>query len=552
MNGSYTVKPASNKWDIYPSVSDHYTYGGSPTLTGKARLGNITWKIYTDANGDQEINKSFSELSAGNYWTRASVVIDNYYDMNSVYLPFTVDKADSTLVINDDVSKTYDGMPINTPSDFTINGTTKTPNPGTWSVVKGNNGEDLPVNDPTPINAGTYKYKVTVDGDDNHESATAEKEFEIKPAKNTISFVKDNLDTVYTGEAVETPAVEQVANGAVTYTWEQLDKNNKWHIIDNAPVHAGHYRVTATSFGNNNYESQTVTLPFEIAQASNSWTKELSLSKWSYKGTVEDPAAAAKIGDVEFYYSRVADDFSNAGTAKPTASGKWYIKVVVKETADYEGLESDPIEFYIDTINAAKYYTLTAKAGENGKISPDGVAVAGEKTNWTYTITPNEGYEIADVLVDSKSVGAVSTYTFEEIDGDHTIEASFKEAGKKDPQKDVTVDTDGNIILPGADLNDTADDIKISTGKDGSRPTYKEDEKVVITADGSVISRPGLADITAGANWKVALDGTVTDTEGNVYKTDGKVYGTDGSIKNADGSYAQPAKPMIESAEASL
>ena len=293
-----------------------------------------------------------------------------------------------------------------------------------------------------------------------------------------------------------------------------------------------------------------MTLPFEIAQASNSWTKELSLSKWSYKGTVEDPAAAAKIGDVEFYDSRVADDFSNAGTAKPTASGKWYIKAVVKETADYEGLESDPIEFYIDNINAAKYYTLTAKAGENGKISPDGVAVAGEKTNWTYTITPNEGYEIADVLVDSKSVGAVSTYTFEEIDGDHTIEASFKEAGKKDPQKDVTVDTDGNIILPGADLNDTADDIKISTGKDGSRPTYKEDEKVVITADGSVISRPGLADITAGANWKVALDGTVTDTDGNVYKTDGKVYGTDGSVKNADGSYAQPAKPMIESAEA--
>ncbi len=44
----------------------------------------------------------------------------------------------------------------------------------------------------------------------------------------------------------------------------------------------------------------------------------------------------------------------------------------------------------------------------------------------TFTITPKEGYKIADVLIDGKSVGAVTSYKFEEVTKAHTITASFK------------------------------------------------------------------------------------------------------------------------------
>ena len=44
----------------------------------------------------------------------------------------------------------------------------------------------------------------------------------------------------------------------------------------------------------------------------------------------------------------------------------------------------------------------------------------------TFTIAPADGYEIADVLVDSKSVGAVSSYTFENVRASHTIKAVFE------------------------------------------------------------------------------------------------------------------------------
>ena len=71
------------------------------------------------------------------------------------------------------------------------------------------------------------------------------------------------------------------------------------------------------------------------------------------------------------------------------------------------------------------YYTITATAGEGGSISPSGSTRVREGRDQTYTITPDGGYHIFDVLVDGKSVGAVSSYTFDNVQKRHTIEAIF-------------------------------------------------------------------------------------------------------------------------------
>ena len=73
--------------------------------------------------------------------------------------------------------------------------------------------------------------------------------------------------------------------------------------------------------------------------------------------------------------------------------------------------------------------TITATAGNGGSISPAGEVVVAKGTDQKFTITPDSGYAIADVKVDGKSEGAVSTYTFENVTGDHTIEASFRSTG---------------------------------------------------------------------------------------------------------------------------
>lgn len=123
-----------------------------------------------------------------------------------------------------------------------------------------------------------------------------------------------------------------------------------------------------------------------------------------------------------------------------------------------------PGQFSPFALVDAQAYTITATAGENGSISPNGSVTVTEGDNQTFTITANSGYHIEDVLVDGKSVGAVSTYTFEDVAANHTITATFD---------------------------------RISSGGGGGTTRY------TITAeagDGGSISPSGRVSVTAGAN----------------------------------------------------
>lgn len=73
------------------------------------------------------------------------------------------------------------------------------------------------------------------------------------------------------------------------------------------------------------------------------------------------------------------------------------------------------------------YYTVTAVAGDGGTISPSGRVSAREGRSKTFAIAPDEGYVIDHVLVDGVSTGAVSEYTFKDIQERHNIEAVFAE-----------------------------------------------------------------------------------------------------------------------------
>jgi len=72
-----------------------------------------------------------------------------------------------------------------------------------------------------------------------------------------------------------------------------------------------------------------------------------------------------------------------------------------------------------------KTYAITSSTGGNGSISPSGSVFVNHGASQTYTITPNKGYKISDVLVDGVSVGAVGSYTFSAVTAGHVILASF-------------------------------------------------------------------------------------------------------------------------------
>ena len=71
------------------------------------------------------------------------------------------------------------------------------------------------------------------------------------------------------------------------------------------------------------------------------------------------------------------------------------------------------------------YYTIKATAGAGGSISPSGSISVREGRDQTFTITPDKGYAVANVKIDGKRIGAVKSYTFENVRRTHTIEVIF-------------------------------------------------------------------------------------------------------------------------------
>ena len=80
---------------------------------------------------------------------------------------------------------------------------------------------------------------------------------------------------------------------------------------------------------------------------------------------------------------------------------------------------------YNGSGHSYSYYTIKATAGAGGSISPSGNVSVREGGDQTFTITPDKGYAVANVKIDGKSIGAVKSYTFENVSSPHTIEAIF-------------------------------------------------------------------------------------------------------------------------------
>ena len=70
-------------------------------------------------------------------------------------------------------------------------------------------------------------------------------------------------------------------------------------------------------------------------------------------------------------------------------------------------------------------YTITASAGLNGSITPNGAVSVTCGGNQSFAIAGDPGYHVLDVLVDGLSVGAPGSVPFTNVTQNHTIAASF-------------------------------------------------------------------------------------------------------------------------------
>ncbi|MDR2971301.1 MAG: Omp28-related outer membrane protein [Bacteroidales bacterium] len=94
------------------------------------------------------------------------------------------------------------------------------------------------------------------------------------------------------------------------------------------------------------------------------------------------------------------------------------------------------------------YYTITASAGENGTISPEGETEYLEGESATYLFIPDENYEVEEVFIDGEPMGLeqATEYTFPAVDKDYTIHVTFRLLESIRDVNGVTISVNPNPI----------------------------------------------------------------------------------------------------------
>ena len=80
---------------------------------------------------------------------------------------------------------------------------------------------------------------------------------------------------------------------------------------------------------------------------------------------------------------------------------------------------------YVTASFSLKNFTITVSAPSNGIIYPSGPVSVPYGGKRTFQVIPLPGHRVSDVLVDRVSVGAVNSYTFNNVVADHLIQATF-------------------------------------------------------------------------------------------------------------------------------
>ena len=311
----------------------------------------------------------------------------------------------------------------------------------------------------TVDNTGMVKYTITggtngaiinlpvTIGSDNYADATVNVVITLTAKDDQAALTLTGGTTVVYGQTLQLGTSGGSGTGAVTYavtngTGEAtIDATGKL-----TPVKVGIVKVKATKAEDANYNALTsaeveITITRATPTGAPKYTaittsgKTLADAGLTITGSTLNPNAGTLVW------------VDNAGNVLPdttaVAANTTYKWLFTPTDTNYTTLTGS-IELYHKSSSGGggwyyTYHTIKATAGTNGSISPSGWTSVRDGRDQTFTITPDKGYAVANVLVDGKSVGAVKSYTFKNVTKDHTIEAIFMKSNGN-PQTGVFVD----------------------------------------------------------------------------------------------------------------
>jgi hypothetical protein len=226
------------------------------------------------------------------------------------------------------------------------------------------------------------------------------------PHTISASFVPTVTATSGSGGGISPSGTTAVPSGSQSYT---MAPNSGYHVKDVLVNGTSVGAVTSYSFTGVT-APQTIAVTFELNAA-------YTISASAGPGGSISPAGTVSVtgGTSQYFSVTPSAGYSIAnlvvdGVSKGAVSTWGFLNVTAPHTI---------------SVSFAPSYTITASAGTGGSISPAGVVSAPGGSNQYFYITPAAGYRVQNVVVDTVSQGAVSSYSFTNVAGPHTISASF-------------------------------------------------------------------------------------------------------------------------------
>ena len=424
VNGTLKVTEATQTFNINENVN--VLVNGSLTIDEiKAQLGsNIAdYKIVfvSGTAGSFDSTTGFTAGSTGGKVEMKAIVpaIDENNDGTNEYAEVT-----KTFYINVENKEnvTISGLTDN--QEFTYDGTSKKPS-GTIKV----DGDKVPVDElvvkytgtgydstEAPKNAGTYTVTYKVNDDNPTYVGSVTYTFTIKKAQlDKVTIVKDTFE--YTGSDI-TPTLNNV-NSKIEVTGDTTAKN----VSNNT--------ITAKIKDKANYEwkdgsNDDLTINWSITQATPEYTVPTGLTSVIGK-TLNDVTLPSGF------------TWKDASTVLIAGTNKYKATYTPEDTTNYKTITDIDIEVVVKNT----FDVMTAVDGGNGTITPSKIgAVEGTKVEITFT--PNTGYMIDKVLVNTVE----TTVTGNKIELTVNEEKDVKVSYKKIPFTVTVKDVAGATITP--------------------------------------------------------------------------------------------------------
>ena len=302
------------------------------------------------------------------------------------------------------------------------------------------------------ISGGKAGDKITITlkaSCDNYEDFTITLNVTLTEKDDQKPLTITGAGSVVYGQTLTLTTTGGSGTGTVTYRID-TDASTGEATIDPetgvlTPVKVGSVSVIATKAGDNDYNDVT-SAPFVLMIKPATPTGEPNYTKITTSGkTLKDAALATKgstlnpsDGKLEWVDDK-GEPLPDDTTVKANTTYKWRF---TPDDDNYTTLTGE-VELYHKSSSGGgwydSYYTIKATAGAGGSISPSGSVSVREGRDQTFTITPDKSYAVSNVKIDGKSIGAVKSYTFENVRRTHTIEVIFMKANGN-PQTGVFVD----------------------------------------------------------------------------------------------------------------